>query len=66
MTLTPIRKGDEYTRHAKDSVGFVRDKAPSDGFAWSCAEECGFLSEKELQAALVDLKMKQRNGRVKR
>jgi hypothetical protein len=66
MTLKPIRKGEEYTRAAKGSVGFVRDQAPSDGFAWQTAEECGFLSEKELQAAMVDLKMKQRNGRVKR
>lgn len=63
MTLTAIRKGDPYTRKAKGSVGFVRDQAPSDGAAWSTDEECGFISERDLQTLMVALAMKKRNGR---
>jgi len=63
MTLRPVRKGAEYTRQARDSIGFVRDKAPADGFAWNAGEECGFVSLREMETAMVGLKMLQRGGR---
>lgn len=62
MTLRPVRKGELVQQQAENTIGVVRKPAPSDGFAWETAEECGFKSEKEMQAAMVDLKMKQRSG----
>jgi hypothetical protein len=59
LTLTPIRRGAPYTRRAERSFGFVRDRAPTDGFAWDAGEACGFIPLKDVQAATVDLKLAQ-------
>lgn len=55
LTLRPVRQGDQYTRQALG--GFVRDRAPVDGFAWEAGDACGFIAEKDVQAATVELKL---------
>lgn len=55
LTLRPVRRGGEFTRQAVG--GFVRDRAPVDGFAWETGDACGFIAERDVQTAVVDLKL---------
>lgn len=64
MTLRAVLQGDEFTRAAVG--GFIRDRAKVDGFIWETDEGAGFLEEKTVQMALVDLKEKQAGGRRRR
>jgi hypothetical protein len=57
LTLRPLRRGAAYTRRAEG--GFIRDRAPTDGFAWDAGEACGFIPLKDVQTATVDLKLAQ-------
>ncbi len=62
MTLRPVLRDEVIQMPATDSIGFVRKPAPGDGFAVDYGETCGFLSRKEVQAAMVGLQMLIRRG----
>jgi hypothetical protein len=59
LTLTPLRRGAVYTRRAEGGGGFIRDRAPTDGFVWGTQEACGFVSLGAVQSAIADLKGRQ-------
>lgn len=64
--LRPVLQGDEIQLPAEDSIGFVRKRAPVDGFAVDLGETCAFLSAADVSRAQVELKLKQRNGNGRR
>lgn len=61
MKLTPVLQGEPLVSAVEG--GFARKRAPVDGFAVDLGDAVGFLSMKDAETALVDLKLRREKGK---